>query len=236
MRERFRVLAAAPLRRGSRALEIGSGPHAISTVPLAHRVGRHGLVVAAERSRWTHFREVIDATGVGAAIAPVQCDARRLPFPDASFDLACCVHGVRSLGTDAEVIQVVREMLRVAGVVFVAESLPDAPTDAVRAHQAMYGLRSEVFEATTGRADDHPYRSLSGLVRLVEAAQGHVLDSKVLPMRLPHALAFFPRSWVERVPEATRRAELLARWDAADQLARRHGTDHPPVGVVIAGP
>lgn len=232
--ERFRLLEVASVRAGSRVLEVGAGPHAIATVPLAYLVGRNGTLVAAERDRWTHFREVVEACGVTPQIRPVKCDARELPFLPGSFELACCVHGIRSLGADEEVTRVLREMLRVAGALFIAESLPEARTEAQRAHLAMYNIRADVFEATTGRRDDPPYRPLAQLAGLVEAAGGRVEESRVVDLDLPHALAYFPRSRVESVPDPGLRESLLARWDAANQLAKAHGTDHPPAGVVLA--
>ena len=234
MLERFQLLEMASVSPGTSLLDVGAGPHAITTVPLAHLVGPNGSVVAAERERWTHFRNIAEASGLAHRIRPVTCDARRLPLRSETFRTAFCVHGVRSLGTDDEITRVLREMLRVAGRVFIAESLPEARTQAQRAHLAMYNLRAEVFEATTGRADDRPYRPLDELRALVEAAGGSVEQSRVLDMDLPHALAYFPRSRVEEVPGTERRRRLLALWDEARQLAETHGTDHPPVGVVVA--
>lgn len=234
MLERFTVLAEASIPRGARVLEVGAGSHAITTVPLAHLVGRDGAVVAAERERWTHFREVVGGTGMAERVHPVTCDARRLPLLSDAFGRALCVHGIRSLGPDDAITGVFREMLRVAGTLFVAESLPEARTEAQKAHLAMYNLRSEVFEATTGRPDDRPYLPLARLIGLVEEAGGSVRASKVLDIDLPHALAYFPRTLVEKVPPSARRERLLAQWDEASVLAKTYGTDHPPVGVVVA--
>ena len=165
---------------------------------------------------------------------PIAADARRLPLRDDAAELAACLHGIRSLGEDADVVAVLREMLRAAGRVAIAESLPRAETKAQRAHHAMNALRAEVFRARTGRPDDLPYRDLSRLVRLGEVAGGRVLASKVLAVDLPHALAFFPRPYAEAVPDEDRRTELLRRWDEAAAWGRRDGTDHPPVGIVLA--
>ena len=234
MLERFRVLAEARISPAARVLEVGSGPHAITTVPLAHLVGRDGAVIAAERERWTHFRELVQVTGVQDRVSPVKCDARRLPVRSGSLDAAACVHGIRSLGGDEALVEVLREMVRVAADVFIAESIPEARSEAQKAHLAMYDLRSEVFEAATGRPDDRHYLPLSRLRELVEAAGGRVRESKVLDVDLPHALAYFPRSYVEQIPDQARRKELLERWEDANHLVEVHGADHPPVGVVRA--
>ena len=234
MLERFLVLREARIAPGASILEVGAGPHAIATVPLAHLVGKDGRVVAVELTRWTHFREVVEAAGMSARVFPVKCDARSLPLRSNSLVVALCIHGIRSLGNDDSVVRVLREMLRVAATVFLAESLPEARSDPQRAHLAMYDLRSEVFAATTGRADDLPYRPLAALRGVVERAGGKVRASRVLDVDLPHALAHIPRTYVETIPDEGRRKNLLERWDRANHLAGIHGSDHPPVGVVEA--
>jgi hypothetical protein len=234
MLERFQVLRQAGIEPGSNVLEVGSGGHAITTVPLAFEIGSAGRVIAGERSRWNHFKEVVSASGLAPRIQLLKCDARRLPLGNNSVALSLCVHGIRSLGDQENLVAIFREMFRVSSRVFLAESLPIAKTDAQRAHLAMYDLRHEVFEAAYGHLDDLPYLPLDSLSRLVEQAGGSVGKSLVLEIDLPHALAHFPRSLVESVPNANSRQDLLRRWDEADSQGQRHGTDHPPVGIVEA--
>ncbi len=234
MLERARVLQHAPMAPGLRVLEVGSGPHAIATLPLALRLGATGSVVAAERSRWGRFAELVAASGLGARIRPVMCDARRLPLRDGAVDLAVCLHGIRSLETEATMVGVFAEMLRVAPRVFLAESLPIAGTPAQRAHLDLYGLRAEVFQASTGRRDDLPYLPLERLGALVEQAGGVVSRSASLEVDLPHALAYFRRALIEELPDGPARTSLLHRWDSANVARERFGTDHPPVGLLEA--
>jgi precorrin-6B methylase 2 len=232
--ERYQVLQHAEIDRGRTVLEVGSGAHAIATVPLAYAIGESGRVIAAERSRWNHFRTIVSDSGMEARVRPVACDARRLPLRDNSVELAVCVHGIRSLGSEENMVTIFREMLRVAPRLFLAESLPIARNDAQRAHLAMYNLRQEIFEAATGRPDDLHYLPLDRLVRLVEHADGKIENSSVLEVDLPHSLAYLPRSYVEAIPDHGVRERLLRRWDEAYSLCRRYGTDHPPVGIVEA--
>lgn len=234
MLERFQVLDQSPVASGSKVLEIGAGPHAIATAPLAHRGGAHGRLVAVERERWAHFHEIMEATGMEGRVRPVRCDARRLPFPPDTFDLAACIHGIRSLRAERIMVEVFREMLRVAPRLLLAESLPLARTDAQAAHLALYELRQEVFMAVTGRPDDLHYLSLQRLVELVEEAGGSVMESSVIEVDLPHALALLPRSYIEQARDPEIRVDLIRRWDRAMALAQKHGTDHPPVGMVTA--
>ncbi|HZY69375.1 MAG TPA: methyltransferase domain-containing protein [Thermoplasmata archaeon] len=163
MVERQLVLSTAHLTFGSRVLEVGSGGHAIATVPLAHALGPGGRVVAVERGRWGRFRAIVRDARLEGRVRAVQGDARRLPLPANSVDVALCVHGLRSLGSEADPVRTVREMLRVAPWVFLAESLPVAHTAAQRAHLTFYGLRAEMLRARTRRADDRPYLPLGEL-------------------------------------------------------------------------
>lgn len=176
----------------------------------------------------------MDAAGVGDRVYPVTCDARRLPLASDSLDLAACVHGIRSLQSEEAMVRVFGEMLRIARTVFLAETLPMARNAAQRAHLAMYNLREEVFQAVTGRRDDLHYLPMDRVKRLVEEVGGAVERTGTLELDLPHALAYFPRSYVEQVPEPRARADLLRRWDEARRLCERDGTDHPPVGFLLA--
>jgi ubiquinone/menaquinone biosynthesis C-methylase UbiE len=234
MLERFLVLHQAPLRSGDSVLEVGSGSHAISTVPLAFLVGPEGSVLAIERRRWDRFRTIVVASGLSDRVRAAAGDARQLPVREGAVDLAVCIHGIRSMGDDRSVVGVLREMLRVAPRVVIAETLPIAHTEAQRAHLAMYDLREEVFLASTGHRDDLPYRPLARLVSLVQEAGGAVEASHTMDVDLPHALAYFPRALIESIPSSDLRNGLLPRWDEAEARRLQWGEDHPPVGVIVA--
>ncbi len=233
MLERFRVLQHAPLRSGMNVLEIGCGAHALTTAPLAYLVGETGRVVAVDRARWHFFEEITDSAGLRHRVIPLRIDARELPFPFKAFDLAVLVHGVRSLKNDETMVRVFSEMLRVAGKVFIAESLPIANNERQRAHLELYNLREEIFEALFGEKDDLHYPTLGKLRELVERAGGEVIESGTFEPSLPHYLAHIPREYVERIKDEKKRTELLERWDRAYEMWKR-GAEHPPVGWVVA--
>ncbi len=234
MLERFRVLQFAPIRDGMNVLEIGCGAHALTTVPPAYLVGESGRVVAVDKSRWRFFEEITSVTGVKHRVIPLKLDARELPFPFKAFDLAVLVHGIRSLKNKETMIKVISEMLRVANIVFIAESLPIANNEGQEAHLELYNLREEIFEALFGEKDDLHYPTLEKLQELVERAGRRVIESGTFEPGLPHYLAYIPREYVEGIKDERKRVDLLKRWDVAYEKWRK-GAEHPPVGWLLIG-
>lgn len=230
--ERNRVCGQTAVEAGMKVLEVGAGAHAISTIALAHKVGPRGRVVAVEKERWTYFHEIVRASGLAKRVIPLRCDATSLPFPDESFDLAVTVHSVRSFRNRQTIVRIVREMLRAANRISVAESLPVARNKAQAAHLAMYNLRQEIFDAVLGSKDDLHYFSLNQLKGFVREAGGRVTESGTIDTNLPHYLAFIPRDYVERIESRSRREAMLRRWDAAYASLLESGEEHPPVGFV----
>ena len=233
MLERFRVLQFAPIMEGMNVLEIGCGAHALTTIPLAYLVGETGRIVAVDKSRWRFFEEITSATGVRHQIIPIKLDARELPFPFKAFDLAVLVHGIRSLKNEETMIKVISEMLRVADMVFIVESLPIANNEKQKAHLKLYNLREEVFEALFGEKDDLHYPTLEKLTELVERAGGRVIKNGAFEPGLPHYLAYIPRKYVTQIKDEEKRAELLKRWEEAYEKWKK-GAEHPPVGWILA--
>ncbi|NJE61722.1 class I SAM-dependent methyltransferase [Thermococcus sp. 21S7] len=233
MLERFRVIGFAPIKEGMNVLEVGCGAHALTTVPLAYLVGETGRVVSIDRSRWRFFEEVTSSAGLKHRIIPLKTDARELPFPFKTFDLAVLVHGIRSLKSEETMVKVISEMLRVSEEVFIAESLPTANNERQRAHLELYNLREEIFEALFGEKDDLHYPTLEKLHELVEEAGGEIIKSGTFESGLPHYLAYIPREYVGRIKDERKRTELLRRWDAAYEKWKK-GAEHPPVGWLVA--
>lgn len=234
MIERYEVLSHAYIEEGMNVLEIGAGAHAIATVPIACIVGDRGRVQAVEIERWHSFDEIVEASGLRKRVIPLSCDATHLPFPFECFDVAVCVHGVRSLRSEETIVQILREMLRLSSRIFVAASLPISHTKAQEAHLGMYNLREEIFEALSGEKDDIHYLPLERLSELIEKADGRVTESKVLDTGLPHFLALIPKESIEKIRDEEKKKNLARRWETAHEELTRHGEEHPPVGVLNA--
>ncbi len=234
MLERYYLLRDAV--QSTSLLEVGCGPHAMATVPLAYMVGEKGHVCAVDRERWYYFEEIVKASSLRGRITPLWCDALYLPFRPASFDTAVIIHGIRSMRNEFIMKAIFREMLRVSSHLLVAETLPIAKTEAQKAHMEMYNLREEIFEAVTGRKDDIHYLPLERLTELVEGAGATVTEAATLEVKLPHYLAYIPREVIEEIKDDKKKAEILERWEAALENLQKYGEEHPPVGVVKAEP
>ncbi|MFQ5891432.1 MAG: class I SAM-dependent methyltransferase, partial [Candidatus Methanofastidiosia archaeon] len=133
--ERFRILENLEIKNGENILEVGSGPHAIATIALAHSVGKKGRVVAVDLERWNFFEDTLRNAGVLRRVIPLKCDARNLPFPYEFFDKGVSIHVLRSFKSKEDILKIFREMLRVTrNEIFIATSLPIAKNKAQMAH------------------------------------------------------------------------------------------------------
>jgi len=234
--ERDMILKHAKIESGVNLLEIGCGPQAIATIPLACLVGEEGRVVALDKGRWGDFWKLIGRGGVKSRVIPLQDDARELPFPYSCFDLSVCIHGIRSFETREACVEAVREMLRVSKErIFLAESSPIARNMAQKAHIAMYNLRRAVFLAIDRpKAGDIPYFSQKELVEIVKEAGATKIDAKLVEVNMPHHLAWFPPEIFEKIKDKGERESLRRRHMAGERMLNKYGEEHPPVIVINA--
>jgi len=230
--ERYRVLQHAHITAGMQILEIGCGPHALATIPLAYLVGETGHLTAVELTRWGNFKKLIEATRLSKRVTPFSCDARKLPFSYRLFDVSLLIHGLRSFKDEETIVSVFKEMLRVSNRVFIATTLPTGKTRGQQAHLEMYNLREEIFEALYGVKDDIHYFPLKKIIEFANSAGGCVLESKVIDIDMPHFLGFIPRDYVEKIKDPEKRSDLLKRWEQAYEKIKKYGEEHPPVGIV----
>ncbi len=122
---RSRLLRRVGIATRQRVLDVASGPGAV-TGELASRCAAGGAVVALDRSRdaLTHVaastREAGGSQPLVTRIHPVQAEAHRLPFPDATFDLAFCQFTLMWLDTSTVVAELAR-VLEPGGAVVAIE-------------------------------------------------------------------------------------------------------------------
>ncbi|MEO5566495.1 MAG: bifunctional demethylmenaquinone methyltransferase/2-methoxy-6-polyprenyl-1,4-benzoquinol methylase UbiE [Luteimonas sp.] len=111
--KRFFV-ATAQVGKGDRVLDLAGGTGDIAAL-LKARVGDSGEVVLGDinAGMLTVGRDRMTNRGHVRGLEYVQCNAEKLPFPDASFDLVTIAFGLRNV-TDKDAA--LREMLRVLKV------------------------------------------------------------------------------------------------------------------------
>ncbi len=175
--------------RGRRVLEVGAGAAQCSR----WLAGRGAHVVACDLSAGMLAQGLAADAEAGARTPLLQCDARALPFADASFDVVFTSYGALPFVADAD--RVLAEAARVLrpGGRFVASvphpvrwALPDVPgREGLTVHHSYFDRRAYV-ETTTGAdgrarvtyAEHH--RTVGDWVRLVRGA-GLVLEDLVEP-------------------------------------------------------
>jgi len=234
--ERHMILKHAKIASGANVLEIGCGPQAIATIPLASFVGENGRVVALDRGRWGDFWKLIGKSGVKSRVIPLQDDARKLPFPYSCFDLPVCIHGIRSFESRKACVEAIGEMLRVSKErIFISESSPIARNMAQKAHLVMYNLRRTVFLATGHpEAGDIPYFSQNDLVKIVKEAGAMKIDAKLIEVNMPHHLAWFPPEIFDKIEDKTKRQNLRREYVKGEKMLDKYGEEHPPVITINA--
>ena len=234
--ERYMILKHAKIMSGANILEIGCGPQAIATIPLASLVGEKGRVVALDRGRWGDFWKLIERSGLKGRVIPLQDDARKLPFPYSCFDLAVCIHGIRSFENRKACVEAIAEMLRVSKEkIFIAESSPIARNMAQKAHLKMYNLRRRVFLAMNRpQAGDIPYFSQNDLVNMIKEAGASKIDTKLIEINMPHHLAWFPPELLDNIENKAKRENLRREYVKGEKMLDKYGEEHPPVIVINA--
>lgn len=107
-------VATAQVKRGDRVLDLAGGTGDIAAL-LRERVGDEGEIVLGDinAGMLTVGRDRMTDRGNVRGFEYVQCNAEKLPFPDASFDLVTIAFGLRNV-TDKDAA--LREMLRVLKV------------------------------------------------------------------------------------------------------------------------
>ena len=117
--KRFAVNATG-VRGGMRVLDLAGGTGDLARL-FADRVGPSGEVVL------TDINGVMLASGrdrllnAGRFVPAVQCDAEKLPFPDAHFDCVSIAFGLRNVTRKESALAEMRRVLKPGGVAAVLE-------------------------------------------------------------------------------------------------------------------
>jgi demethylmenaquinone methyltransferase / 2-methoxy-6-polyprenyl-1,4-benzoquinol methylase len=107
-------------RPGERVLDVAGGTGDLTRL-FAQRVGPRGSVVLTDINGPMLRRGRDRLVDEGLVVPAVQCDAEKLPFPDAHFDCVCVAFGLRNMTHKDAAIADMRRVLRPGGRLLVLE-------------------------------------------------------------------------------------------------------------------
>lgn len=157
------TVAVAGVRPGMQVLDIAGGTGDLAR-SFAAAVGEQGCVVLSdinESMLRTGRDKLLDA---GVAIPAVVCDAERLPFADAGFDLVSVAFGLRNMTRKDVALAELARVLRPGGRLLVLEfSRPAAP---LRKPYEFYSFRVMPLLGRWIAGDAASYRYLAESIRM----------------------------------------------------------------------
>lgn len=110
------------VKRGDRVLDLAGGTGDIALL-LRDRVGANGSIVLGDINgeMLRVGRDRMTDRGVVSGIEFVECNAEKLPFPDASFDLVTIAFGLRNVTDKDAALREMHRVLKVGGQARVLE-------------------------------------------------------------------------------------------------------------------
>ena len=157
------TLMVANLQEGQKALDIAGGTGDLA-LAFAKKVGKTGQVVH------TDINEAMLSTGrnrlidLGISLPTVVCDAEKLPFPDAYFDLVSVAFGLRNMTHKDVALTEMCRVLKPGGKLLVLEFSKVAPP-----LEKLYDWYSFKVLPKLGKwvaGDDASYRYLAESIRM----------------------------------------------------------------------
>jgi demethylmenaquinone methyltransferase / 2-methoxy-6-polyprenyl-1,4-benzoquinol methylase len=117
--KRFAISVARP-RAGEHALDVATGSGDLA-LAMARAVGPSGRVWATDVNRRMLERGRDRLLDAGVLVPAVQCDAERLPFPEARFDCVMVGFGLRNMTHQERALAEMARVLRPGGRLVVLE-------------------------------------------------------------------------------------------------------------------
>ena len=115
-------VATCQVKPGDRVLDLAGGTGDIAAL-LKPRVGQDGSIVLGDinAGMLSVGRDRLTDRGLVSGLDYVQCNAEKLPFPDASFDLVTMAFGLRNVTDKDAALREIARVLRVGGQARVLE-------------------------------------------------------------------------------------------------------------------
>lgn len=157
------TVMVANLKEGDRALDIAGGTGDLA-MAFAKKVGRSGQVVHTdinEAMLRTGRNRLIDA---GLVLPTVVCDAEKLPFPDAYFDLVSVAFGLRNMTHKDVALQEMHRVLKPGGKLLVLEFSKVAPPLEKAYDWYSFKVLPKLGQLVAG--DEGSYRYLAESIRM----------------------------------------------------------------------
>ena len=162
------TVTVANLKEGDRALDIAGGTGDLA-LAFSKRVGKTGQVVH------TDINEAMLRVGrdrlldAGVALPTVVCDAEKLPFPDAYFDLVSVAFGLRNMTHKDVALTEMCRVLKPGGKLLVLEFSKVAPPLEKAYDWYSFKILPRLGQLVAGDADS--YRYLAESIRMHPAQE-----------------------------------------------------------------
>ncbi len=157
------TLMVANLQEGQKALDIAGGTGDLA-LAFSKKVGKTGQVVH------TDINEAMLSTGrnrlinLGVLLPTVVCDAEKLPFPDAYFDLVSVAFGLRNMTHKDVALEEMCRVLKPGGKLLVLEFSKVAPPLEKLYDWYSFKVLPKLGKLVAG--DDASYRYLAESIRM----------------------------------------------------------------------
>ena len=157
------TVLVANVKEGQQVLDIAGGTGDLA-LAFAPKVGASGRVVHTDINE-AMLREgrnrLLDA---GVSLPTLVCDAEKLPFPDASFDLVTVAFGLRNMTHKDEALREMNRVLKPGGKLLVLEFSKVAPPLTKLYDWYSFKVLPHLGKVVAG--DDASYRYLAESIRM----------------------------------------------------------------------
>jgi demethylmenaquinone methyltransferase / 2-methoxy-6-polyprenyl-1,4-benzoquinol methylase len=157
------TVAVAAVQPGMQVLDIAGGTGDLA-LAFAQRAGSQGRVVLTDINE-AMLRQGRDrALDAGLVLPTAVCDAERLPFPSASFDLASVAFGLRNMTHKERALTEMARVLRHGGRLLVLEF--SKPAAALQVPYDWYSFKLMPLMGKLIAGDGDSYRYLAESIRM----------------------------------------------------------------------